>query len=245
MVPSLRLSTTSGIALDDEDASSYIRLIGRLLYLQISRPNISYCVHKLSQFLAKPHTEHIIAAHHLLRYLKGTSGQGIMLWASKEFNIKVFVDSDWGCCLDTRKSITGFCIFLEKSLVSWKTKKQATVSRSSAEAEYRALASVSSEITWLTHLLQNFQIPHQEPALIYCDNRAAISIASNPTFHERTKHIEIDCHFIHDKIQQGQQKLLSIKSSHQLADMFTKPLPSSTIHEFMFKMGIRNLHTPS
>ena len=168
-----------------------------------------------------------------------------MLWASKEFNIKAFVDLDWGCCLDTQKSITGFCIFLEKSLVSWKTKKQATFSRSSTEAKYRGLASVSSEITWLTHLLQDLQIPHQEPALIYCDNRAAISIASNPTFHERTKHIEIDSHFIRDKIQQGQQKLLTIKSSHQLAHTFTKPLPSSTIHEFMFKMEIRNLHTPS
>ncbi|KAA0045118.1 putative mitochondrial protein [Cucumis melo var. makuwa] len=119
------------------------------------------------------------------------------------------------------------------------------VSRSSTEAEYIALASVSSEITWQTHVLQDLQIPRQAPALIYCDNHASISIASNPIFHECTKHIEIDCHFIHDKIQQGQQKLLSIKSSHQLADMFTKPLPLSTIHELMFKMEIRNLYTPS
>lgn len=244
MTPHLKLSAISGTPLSADNASYYRRLIGRLLYLQISRPDICFSVHKLSQFIAKPTTAHLAAAHHLLWYLKGSAGQGILLRKSPSFQLKAFVDADWGSCLDTRRSVTGFCIFLGESLISWKTKKQATVSRSSAEAEYRALAVVSSELTWLTQLLADLQVVCHAPAAVYCDNHAAIAIANNPMFHERTKHIEIDCHFFRDMIEKGILKLLPIRSHLQLADMFTKPLGTS-LHPLLVKMGVINLHSPS
>lgn len=123
MTPGLRLSGLSGDLLGSEEASSYSQLIGRLLYLQISRPNISFALHKLSQFFSQPQTAHLNAAYHVLRHLKGSAGQGILFHAAKDFQLKAFVDSDWGGCLDSRRSVTGFCIFLGNTMVSWKTKK--------------------------------------------------------------------------------------------------------------------------
>lgn len=173
-------------------------------------------------------------------------GQGILLYVDQNFQLKAFVDSDWGACIDTRRSVTGFCVFLGQSLISSKSKKHATVSCSSAEVEYRALASVFSEIVWLTQLLGELQVPSQQPSIVYCDNHVAITIANNLTFHERTKHIEIDCHFTRDLIQQGTLRLFLVRSVHQLADdMFTKALPASSLQTFMCKMEIFNIHRPS
>ncbi|KAL4574855.1 hypothetical protein LXL04_021695 [Taraxacum kok-saghyz] len=120
--------------------------------------------------------------------------------AKSSLQLKAFSDPDWAGCKDTRRSITGFCVFLGDSLISWKTKKHIIVSRSSTEAEYRVIAAVTCEIVWLRHLLHDFDISSSTPTSIYCDNQSAIELAHNPTFHERTKHIEIDCHFIRDKI---------------------------------------------
>ena len=150
------------------------------------------------------------AATHLLRYLKSNPGQGIFLSATPSLQLRAFSDADWAGCKATRRSVTGFCIFIGDSLISWKAKKQNIVARSSTEAEYRAIASVTCELMWLRHLLHDFGIKQQEPNLIFCDSQSAILLASNPTFHERTKHIEIDCHFIRDKIIDKTIKLLPI-----------------------------------
>lgn len=243
MDPRAHLNATDGEVLTD--ISQYRRLIGRLLYLTLSRPDIAFAVHKLSQFIAQPRTPHLHAVHHLLRYLNNKPGQGIFFSSSSQLHLKAFSDADWGACHDSRKSTTGFCIFLGESLVSWKAKKQSTISRSSAEAEYRAMAATTSELIWLHQLLKDFGVEDPMPALLFCDNKAAIHIASNPTFHERTKHIEIDCHFVRDKVAAGHVKLMPIRSQHQLADMFTKPLPSSLLFPLLSKMAVQDIYWPS
>ena len=136
-------------------------------------------------------------------------------------------------------------MFLGNCLISWHFKKQATVSRSSTEAKYHALASTGSELTWIIQLLLDFQISISLPTLLFCDNQIDVHIVTNPIFHKRTKHIEFDCHFVRDKVLIGQVKLLPIQSHHQLTDIFTKTLPCSRLFPLLSKKAILNAHSPS
>ncbi|KAL4376695.1 hypothetical protein GQ457_02G014510 [Hibiscus cannabinus] len=239
---SQRLSKTGGVLL--KDITSYRRLIGKLLYLTNTRPDISFSVQQLSQFLSAPTTTHLVAANRILRYLKGTPGQGLFFPADNQLKLSAFSDSDWASCPDSRKSVTGFCVFLGTALISWKSKKQQTVSRSSSEAEYRALAAVTCELQWFQYLLNDLCISF-DCANVYCDNLSAIKLAENPVHHERTKHIEIDCHLIREKIQKGVIKLLPVSTHSQLADCFTKALPSFQFHSYVSKLGMHNLYAPT
>ncbi|XP_020555142.1 uncharacterized protein LOC110013301 [Sesamum indicum] len=181
--------TDTGAALTDP--SRYRRLVGRLLYLGFTRPDLCYVVQQLSQHLQHPCEKHWDAAMHVVRYLKGSVSSGLYFPLNTNFSLKVFCDADWAACQSTRKSLTGFCIFLGQTPISWKTKKQTTVARSSAEAEYRSMASTTCEVVWLIYLLQTFGIKVQLPVPFFCDNKAVIHITVNPVFHERTKHLEI------------------------------------------------------
>ena len=136
-------------------------------------------------------------------------------------------------------------VYSQETIISQKYKKQAAVSRSSAEAEYKALASVTSELMWISQLLNDLHVKILNPTTVFCDNQAAIAIASNPMFHERMKHIKIDCHFVGDKIADEFLKVLPIKSSLQLANMFTKALPMSTLSRLISKLGIIDIHHPT
>uniref|UniRef100_A0A803PTS7 Uncharacterized protein n=1 Tax=Cannabis sativa TaxID=3483 RepID=A0A803PTS7_CANSA len=243
MDPRTKLDDTQGTPLDDPFA--YRQLVGRLLYLTLTRPDITFAVNILSQFISSPRTPHMQAIHHLLRYLKGCSGQGLLYSSTSPLCLRRFSDSDWASCPTTRRSTSGFCIFIGDYLISWKTKKQTTISRSSAEAEYRALAAASSEITCIQYLLNDLLIPQTVPAFIYCDNQSAIHIANNPTFYERTKHIKLDCHFIREKIKASAIRLIPVNTTLQLANTFTKPLPSTILSSHIRKMFVYDIYITS
>lgn len=190
-----------------------------------------------------PTNLHFQAALRVLKFIKINLGQGLLFKAASSISLKGFSYSYWGTCPDTRRSITGFCFFLGESLISWKSKKQSVVSRSSSEAEFRALAKATCEAQWLLYLLHDLQIPHPSPVVIYYDNKSAMHIAANPIFHERTKHIEIDCHVVRYKIQVGLLHLLPIPSKDQIADILTKPLHAGPFTSLHTKLGMFDIHS--
>ncbi|CAL2236996.1 unnamed protein product [Prunus armeniaca] len=244
MEQNLKLNNEDGKL--SHNPETYRRLVGRLIYLTITRPNIVHTVHILSQFMQSPRTTHKYVADRLLHYLKGTPGQGILLSSSNNFQLRAYdCDSNWASCPMTRRSTIGYFVLLGESPISWKTKKQDTISRSSAEAEYRAMAMATCELQWLRYLLYDLGLSHTTPSLLYCDNQAALYIEANPVYHERTKHIEIDCHVVREKIQNGSLRTTYIPSKEQLAGVFTKSLGKDQFQRLKNKLGILDLHTPA
>ena len=157
-----------------------------------------------------------------MRYVRGTLHQSLLLSSTSSLILRAYADADWAGDISDRKSTSGFCVFLGDSLVSWKSKKQSVVARSTAEAEYRAMAHATSEIVWLRWLLSDMGVTYSSPTPLYCDNKSAIQIAHNSFFHERTKHIEIDCHFVRQHLQSGTIALPFVSTTLLLADFFTK-----------------------
>ena len=232
----LKLSKTEGDVLQNPE--HYRSLVGKLNYLTNTRPDLSYTVQALSQFMNAPRSSHLVALHHTLRYLASTSNQGILLRATHTLKLQAFSDADWASCPDSRRSITGYVLLLGQSPVTWKSKKQPTVSKSSSEAEYRAMAAAASEVTWAVRLLADLDVTNLKPVTLHCDNQSALYIAKNPVFHERTKHIELDCHFTRDKVLEGLIQLTYLPTTSQLADAFTKVAPSPQFNSLLYKLGL-------
>ena len=231
-----KLDSTEGSLLPNPEL--YRSLVGKLNYLTHTRPDLNYSVQVLSQFMHSPRTPHLAALTHVLRYVNHSTHQGILLKASDSLTLQAYSDSDWASCPDSRRSITGYILLFGSSPVAWKSKKQGTVSRSSSESEYRAMASAAADVTWTVRLLEELGITDLKPVTLHCDNQSAIAIAKNPVFHERTKHIEIDCHFTRDKVLEGLLQLTYLPTTHQLADVFTKILPSQQFNTLLSKLGV-------
>ena len=153
--------------------------------------------------MQSPRIPHFNAAIHVLRYLKSQPTLGILLNNDPSLSLLSYCDADWASCPHTRKSVTGYVIFLGQSLISWKSKKQQTVSLSSAKAEYRSMRRLVAELAWLSRLLHELTVEDITPIPLKCDSQAAIYIAKNPVYHDRTKHIELDCHFVRQKLMEG------------------------------------------
>ncbi|KAK4386771.1 Retrovirus-related Pol polyprotein from transposon RE2 [Sesamum angolense] len=202
-----------------EDKTKYRRLVGKLIYLTVTRPDISFAVGLVSQFMDKPRSVHWEAALRILKYIKASP--------------------------DDRKSTSGYCTYVGGNLVTWRSKKQTTVARSSAEAEYRVMAHTTSEILWLKNLLKELGFMYDDPVPMHCDNQAAIHIASNPIVHERTKHVEVDCHFVREAVMSQKICTPFTPSSEQRADIFTKALGGKQFDVLCNKLGIIDIFAPT
>lgn len=222
MAPNTSLSRFDGDPFPDPHL--YRSIVGALQYATLTRLDISYAVNKVSQFMHSPSTVHWGAVKRILRYLNGTLSHGLVLKPVSTFVLNAYSDADWAGSLDDRKSTSGFCVYLGPNILSWGSKKQATVSRSSTEAEFRSFAATCSELTWLQFLLAELQVPLTSPPTLWCDNIGANFLAANPMFHARTKHVEIDFHFIRERVANKSLQIRFITSKDQIADVFTKPL---------------------
>ncbi|XP_051228862.1 uncharacterized mitochondrial protein AtMg00810-like [Lolium perenne] len=218
-----KLSATEGDLVPD--ATEYRSLAGALQYLTLTRPDISYAVQQVCLHMHAPRMSHLALVKRVLRYLHGTMDFVLHLHASSSTTLTAYSDVDWAGCPDSRRSTSGYCVYYGDSLISWSSKRQTTVSRSSAEAEYRAVAHAVAECCWIRQLLQELHRPLHSATLVYCDNVSAIYMSSNPVQHRRTKHIEIDIHFVHEKVTLGEVRVLHVPSTLQFADVMMKGLP--------------------
>jgi histone deacetylase 1/2 len=233
-----KLSAIEGTPLGPEDVSRYRSLVGALQYLTLTRPDISFSVNKVCQFLHAPTTSHFCAVKRILRYVQGTLNVGRKIGRSKSTMVSAFADADWAGCPDDRRSTGGFAVFFGSNLISWCAKKQATVSRSSTEAEYKSLANATAEIMWVQKLLDELRVQHPRFARLWCDNLGATYLSANPVFHARTKHIEVDFHFVRERVAQRLLDIRWIHTDDQLADGFTKPISVAKINNFRSNLNL-------
>jgi hypothetical protein len=225
--PNTRLSLHDGDPLPEPHG--YRSMVGALHYLTFTRPDISFAVHQVCQYMSAPTSTHLAAAKRILRYIRGTVHHGIE-FTPGPLTLSAYTDADWAGDPDDRRSTSGFLIYLGSNAITWSAKKQPTVSRSSTESEYRALAFASAELCWVRTLLKDLGIYIRDPPILWCDNVSALAIASNPVFHARTKHIEVDFHFVRERVLRKDLTVKFVSTVDQLADIFTKSLST---HRFL------------
>jgi histone deacetylase 1/2 len=219
------LSISTGVPLLPDDATRYRSVVGGLQYLTVTCPDLSYAVNRVCQFLHEPRDVHWAAVKRILRYVKFTGDHGLRVSPSSSILLSAFSDADWAGDSDDRRSTGGHAIFFGGNLIAWSARKQSTVSRSSTESEYKALANATAELIWVQSVLQELGVKQDRSPVLCCDNLGATYLSSNPVFHARTKHIEVDFHFVRERVAQKKLHIQFISSKDQVADIFTKPLP--------------------
>ncbi|KAK4369909.1 hypothetical protein RND71_009384 [Anisodus tanguticus] len=224
-----KLGTDSGPPYSDPN--HYRSLAEALLYLTFTRPDIYYAVQQICLYIHNLTEAHMHALKRILRYVQGTLHFGLHLYMSSLTGVIAYSDTVWGGCLDTRCSTFGYCVFLEDNLLSWSSKRQPTLSRSSAEAKYRGVANAVFESCWIHNLLLELHCLIQKATLVYCDNISAIYLSGNPVQHQRTKHIE-NIHFVREKVARGQVRVLHVSSRYQIDYIFTKGLSRILFDDF-------------
>nr|XP_040254971.1 uncharacterized mitochondrial protein AtMg00810-like [Aegilops tauschii subsp. strangulata] len=214
------------------DAAFYRSIVSALQYLTLTRPDLQYIVQQVCLHMHAPRDTHWNLVKRILRYIRGTTALGLTLTASPSTDLVAYSDADWAGCPDTRRSTSGYCVYLGPSLISWSSKRQPTVSPSSAEAEYRAMANAVAECSWLRQLLQELLLDVPKATIVYCDNVSAVCLSANHVHHRRTKHIELDIHFVREQVALGRIRVLHVPTAQQFADVMTKGLPTPTFEEF-------------
>jgi hypothetical protein len=230
MDPNMKLQEDEGKNL--EDVTMYQRMVGSLIYLTLTRPDISYSVGVVNRYMSKPKKPHLDAVRHILRYVKGTINFGILYKKTKECQMLCYCDADYAGDYGTRRSTTGYSFSLGSGAISWCSKRQPTVALSSTEAEYRSAAMAAQKSTWLKQLLKDLHQPTEYQVRIFCDNLSSVRLAENPVFHVRTKHIEVHYHYIREKVLEGEIEMVPTKTEDQTADILTKSLNKAKFEKF-------------
>ena len=204
----------------------------------MTRPDLAFAVNKVCQYLKCPTTAHLSAVKRILCYVSGTIDFGLKIVPSSSTMISAFSDANWAGCSDDRRSTGGFAVFLGANLVSWQAKKQANVSRSSTEAEYKSLANATAEVIWVQSLLDELGVRQSMVPILWCDNIGATYLSANPVFHASTKHIEVDFQFVHERVAQKKLDIHIISTHDQVADGFTKAQLVHQTHEFRHNLNV-------
>ncbi|CAN1131585.1 Retrovirus-related Pol polyprotein from transposon RE2 [Linum perenne] len=221
-----------------EDPSLYRHIVGSLQYLNFTRPDLAFAINHVSQYMHAPLDDHWLAVKRILRYLKGTIEYGLLITKSASHSLQGYSDASWASSPRDRKSITGYAVYHGPNLISWSTRKQRSVARSSTESEYRALATVAAEVVWLQSLLVELRQPLSHAPTLWCDNLGATYLSHNPVFHSRSKHMEIEFHFVRDRVARKQLQVKYIPAQDQLADVLTKPLTRPQLQHFCTKLHV-------
>jgi len=204
----------------------------------MTRPDITYAVNRVCQFMHAPSELHWNYVKRILRYLQGTSKLGLFYSAASPLRVQVFTDADWAGNQQDRKSTGGFLTYLGCNLITWQAKKQRTVARSSTEAEYKSLADGAADVVWLRNLLCELGYTKLPPPILWCDNLGATYMAANPVFHARTKHVEVDFHFVRDLVKKGDLSVQYVCTTDQLADVLTKSLSTKRFNFLRSKLSL-------
>ncbi|GKB63106.1 ribonuclease H-like domain-containing protein [Tanacetum coccineum] len=207
---------------------------------KLGSDDISYAIQQVCLYMHDPWEPHFSALKRILRYARGTLNYGLQLFSSSSTDLVAYSDADWVGCPTTCRSSSGYCVFLGNNLLSWSSKRQPTLSHSSTKAEYRGVANAVAETCWLRNLLCELHTPLSSATLVYCDNVSAVYLSCNSVQHHRTKHTEIDIHFVCDLVAAGQVRVLHVPSRYQFADIFTKGLPSALFEEFRYSLSVRS-----
>ena len=243
-VPTL-VATGKNLSKDDEgedvNPTLFKRLVGSLMYLTATRPDIMQGVSLISRFMETPKDTHWSVGKRILRYIAGTRDYGIMYASTEKKELIGYTDSDFAGSLDDRKSTSGYVFHLGSGVIAWASKKQPIVTLSSAEAEYVAATSAACQAVWLRRVLDGLKQKQQGSTAIYCDNTSAIALSKNSVFHQKSKHIDTRYHFIRELVSNGEVHLKPCKSSDQLADIFTKPLAIDVFEFHKRNLGVVSL----
>lgn len=225
------------------EPKDYCAALGSLQYLTLTRPDISFAVNRLSQFMKAPTTDHWLALKRLLRYLNGTKDQGLNIHRDSPSTLHAFADVDWAGNKDDYTSTMDHVIFLGHNPLTWCSKKQKGVARSSTEAEYCAIAHTTGELLWLRNLFLELRITITSQPVLYCDNLGATFLSVNPVFDSKMKHLALAFYFIREHAQAGTLKVVHVPTGDQLADFLTKPLTSPRLDTLLLKIGLTDRPT--
>jgi hypothetical protein len=224
------------------DKRRYQRLVGKLIYLSHTRPDIAYAVSVVSQFMHNLSEDHMNAVVRILRYLKASPGKGLMFSKNSHLEISGYTDADWAGSISDRKSTSGYFMFVGGNLVTWRSKKQKVVALSSAEAEFRGMAKGLFELLWIRRLLTELEFAPTSEMELFCYNKSAIAISHDPVQHDRTKHVEVDRHFIKENLEGKIICFPFVKSEDQLADILTKAVSSKELYNSLEKLCMKDLY---